>query len=314
MSGMYVIHHRDTDGFCAAYVAWKYWEICAQGGEFRGRSIQYGEEDKLDLDGMKGLEVYVLDFSLSSEVCSKIQGVAKSFVIMDHHQVTADRTEDYIIFDRGESGATLAYGYFADKCEQLKSEALETLCQYVRDRDLWLWEMPHSREVNAVIESYGQTFEEWKELECLIEGVIDDSLGVSSIVVAGRAVLRSQAKMIDRMMSKVYTVDINGHAIKIVNSPVLQSDIAERLLEDRGVAMVIVWHDAGDGKYVYSLRSDPSWSALNVTQVAMSQGGGGHPSGSAAGFVASVPPRENEHLWRDLGLGFLGSDFEDHVY
>ena len=72
-----------------------------------------------------------------------------------------------------------------------------------------------------------------------------------------------------------------------VNSPILNSEIGEALLERFPEApFVAIYSNAGDGEQRWSLRSRAS--EFDVSQLASQMGGGGHQP--AAGFIQRFEP------------------------
>jgi oligoribonuclease NrnB/cAMP/cGMP phosphodiesterase (DHH superfamily) len=329
------LYHNDADGLCAAYVAKHFFEEKGYVDNVEYIPMAYGDSAP-DIIGNE-THVFVLDFSFPKKICDKINKIAASFLILDHH-ITAKEAigeADYFEFSFIDSGATMAYNHFC-KHGMKEDRALEILCRYVRDRDLWRFELPMSHEINAAIETFPLDFESWDILKCMVELSFADDDKIKSLagqmgeqneefakrfdvegrvlvlvdkalVLIGESVLRYKAQIIDNTCENAISIDINGHLVRFVNSCSYhnRSDIGNRLAD--GAAMSIVWFQESDGKYVYSLRSkleeDGNDDALDVSQVAKSQGGGGHPK--AAGFRCSKPPEFNDSFWRDLKLGFL---------
>src|SRR6185369_15825359 len=52
-----------------------------------------------------------------------------------------------MVFDIARSGAVLAWKYF--------NEEIPPMAHIIEDRDLWLWKLPHSKEINAALEGRG---------------------------------------------------------------------------------------------------------------------------------------------------------------
>jgi oligoribonuclease NrnB/cAMP/cGMP phosphodiesterase (DHH superfamily) len=88
--------------------------------------------------------------------------------------------------------------------------------------------------------------------------------------------------MLDGIVNKAREVDIQGHKVMCVNSPVLQSEIGNYLSKNKPFAAV--WFENEFGEKVYSLRS--SENGIDVSKIAAAYGGGGHAK--AAGFRLKI--------------------------
>ena len=128
---------------------------------------------------------------------------------------------------------------------------------YVEDRSHW--QLPHSREINAVLESFPMTFEQWDSLADyrLNSG---DPAKVHPLVEQGSGIIRYRQRLIDRHIAEAREVElggekceycrgtghpawdsrevcptchgkktVGGHSVLAVNATVLQSEIADEL-------------------------------------------------------------------------------------
>ena len=132
-----------------------------------------------------------------------------------------------------KSGAVLAW-------EWIHGKSVPWLMQYIQDKDLWQWRLPNSREINAALSSYPFDFLMW------------DSLQQEVLEVEGRGILRHENMLIDKMVAEAIMVDFEGETVPAVYSPVLTSQIGERLSKDNPFG--IIWHQR-DGRRYFSLRS-----------------------------------------------------------
>ena len=76
-------------------------------------------------------------------------------------------------------------------------------------------------------------------------------------------------------------VSVAGHTVPAVHSPVLASQIGERLAADHPFG--VIWHQK-DGRRYFSLRSKAG--GISVSDIAAQYGGGGHTH--AAGFSVAI--------------------------
>lgn len=263
-----VLYHRDPDGFCAAFCAWLAYR---SRGEFQ--SVQYGEPapDCTDRD------VRILDFCYPLSELVVMNGQAKSLLVLDHHKTAEAECGhlDYCRFDVRKSGARLAFEHYRADIERLPSNwvvALELLVDYVQDRDLWCWEQPSSREVNAYIGLQPFDFDLWRELFL-------ETAFVDTAILVGSGVVQSQERMAKSICRNAREVELDGHKVLVSNTPTLISEVAGALAEGRPFG--VTWSQRDDGQYRYELRSRGD---LDVSTIAKNHGGGGHRA--AAGFLS----------------------------
>lgn len=259
-----VLYHADcADGFGAAWALWKKYP------DARYIPVKHGQPPP---EGLDGAHVMMVDFSYRREVIEQLAQSAASLLILDHH-VTAQAALaglPYAYFDVKKSGAVLAW-------EWAHAEPVPWLLQYVQDKDLWQWRLPDSREMNAALASYPFDFQVW-------EGLTRDVLKVE-----GRAILRREHSLIDKIIEESVLVEFEGETVPAVYSPVMTSQIGERLCQ--GFPFCLIWHER-DGLRYFSLRSKPG--TADVSALASRYGGGGHVN--AAGFSRPIDSRASDIL------------------
>jgi len=253
-----VLYHADcSDGFGAAWALWKRFP------QARYIPVKHGSPPPA---GLAGTDMVMVDFSYSREVIEELAEQAASFQILDHH-VTAEASLTglpYAHFDMTKSGAVLAW-------EWAHKEPVPWLLQYIQDKDIWTWKLPNSREINAALASYPFDFQVWDQLDQRI------------LELEGRAILRLESSLIGKIIEEAVLVEFEGETIPAVYSPVLNSQIGERLCA--GHPFCIIWHQHNGRRY-FSLRSRAG--TTDVGAIAARHGGGGHVN--AAGF--SLPCTE----------------------
>jgi oligoribonuclease NrnB/cAMP/cGMP phosphodiesterase (DHH superfamily) len=254
-------HGQCLDGFAAAWVAFRRF-----GGEAEYRAVQYGEPAHLPVDGR---DVVILDFAYPREVLVDVHKRAKSLLVLDHH-VTAQEDLaglDFAKFDLERAGCTIAWDFF------FPGEGRPWLLPYVEDKDLWRWNLPHSEEVTAALQSYSRSFKTWDKLL---------RKGLDALVAEGRPILRYKNRLVETAASRTRLIEFDGHRIPLVTSCVLQSEIGGRLAKEHPFVAIMF---ETEGRRVWSLRSHEK-SGINVAEIARRHGGGGHPN--AAGFVELI--------------------------
>ena len=267
-----VLYHADCpDGFTAAWAAWKKFGDAAEYIPAR-----FDEEERADLTGS---DVYIVDFSYPRDVTLAIKEEAASLVVLDHHKTARERLEgiEGCHFDMERSGAGMSWDYFHP------DKPRPRLISYVEDRDLWRFNLLHSKEVNSVVTSYEFTFDNWNAMHVQLETDFE------SVRSEGVAILRSKMQYVAVMVAKnSHRESFLGYEdIPIVNAPHISiSELVGRLAEDAQFA--VGWSQAADGAFLYSLRS--RGDGIDVSEVASAMEGGGHRG--SAGFHSRLPPWE----------------------
>ena len=257
-----VVYHGDCpDGFGAAFAAWKRY---GEGADYV--PVSHGDPPPKT----KGRHVLMADFAYDRGTTERLAESSASLVVLDHHRSAASELADlpYCVFDMNRSGAVMAWQY-------LHESPVPALLSYVQDRDLWRHDLPESEEVSAALRAHDFDFKTW------------DSIDVEQLRVEGRALLRYQRRMVERVAAHALLVDILGTVVPTVNSPVLQSELGDVLATGHPFAGVW-WQGSGDAAR-WSLRSTPG--GVDVSLIAARYGGGGHRT--AAGF-RGLPPKDGK--------------------
>ena len=253
-----MLYHADClDGFGAAWALWKKFP------DARYQPVEHGLSPPSGLDHD---HVVMVDFSYPREVVETpgcINGQSPDTWITTSRRRPRWPDLPYAYFDMKKSGAVLAW-------EWAHPEPAPWLLLYIQDKDLWEWRLPNSREINAALDSYPFDFQVW-------DGLTQDMLELE-----GRAILRREDVLITKIVKEAVLVEFEGETVPAVYSPVMTSQIGERLC--RGYPFCIIWHQRNGRRY-FSLRSKPG--TVDVSAIAARHGGGGHVN--AAGF--SIPLR-----------------------
>jgi oligoribonuclease NrnB/cAMP/cGMP phosphodiesterase (DHH superfamily) len=303
MTTICIYHKGCADGFTAA---WAVKQALDENVLFFAASYDDPPPDVSNMD------VIMVDFSYKRDVIEAIWPTCRSMLILDHHKTAQEELAEYpapdeatwadhlevrhivsegnrpcVIFDMARSGAQIAWDFFHPGVPR------PTLVDYVGDHDLWLHEMPRSKEVSAAIYSHHMTFEAWDELE--------KALKFRPLTVAdeGTAILRAAMKNADVAVgSSGRLMVIGGASVFVANVPFfMASEVGNRLAK---LGPFGATYFDQDGARVFSLRSTATGS--DVAAIAATYGGGGHRN--AAGFTAPVG-------WEgDIDPDDLGDDAE----
>ena len=254
-----VIYHADcTDGFGAAYSAWK-----LLGNRAEYHACKHGTPPP----DVNGKNVVVLDFSFNNATTKEMIENADNLLVIDHHKSAMVELHDIsnTHFDMTKSGAMLAWEFFHPGKEPPK------FIKYIQDRDLWKWELEYSKEFSAAFDMVPFDFEVFSEFE-------DDST-FADACKRGSYILAYSKVAIKRVADQATMRCWEGKKIYIVNSSHWMSEIGSKLSPDCDFA-VIWYYDHDRQEYRVSLRS--FHEDVDCSEIAKRFGGGGHKK--AAGF------------------------------
>jgi len=273
------LYHADCpDGFGAAWAVWKSW---GDGATFKPRH----HDDPLAPEAFRGGVVAFVDMAPPRDALAALVKEAQQVVVLDHHVSSLKRYQSEpalvpelsrnghrVHFDLAHSGAILAWEHFH------AGKPAPSLLLYVEDRDLWKQSLPHSEEVNAAINSYPRTFADWDLLA---------TMSVETLAQEGAPILRSQRAEVLRSLEFAHPArlgDERDDRIEAVNARDQRSTIGHELAQRAryGRPWGLVYRILGDRVDVSIYSTDD----LDVAQVAVAFGGGGHKN--AAGFSMSL--------------------------
>lgn len=257
-----IYHGGCPDGFTAAWVC-----HVAYDGNVELYAATYGEPPP----DVAGRDVVIVDFSYPRETLIEMHEVALSLRVYDHHKTAQADLEglEFCVFDMERSGAGIAWD------ELMAPRKRPWLVDYVEDRDLWRFNLPHSREVSDYVMALEHDLAMW------------DALRTKDLKIVKEygSIIRQKIDSYCRAMIKMvrYSGPEGLRTIPVVNAPYpMISDVLNAVLEEHADAPYAVgWFQRGDGRYQYSLRSR---GVTDVSAIAKVFGGGGHHN--AAGFVS----------------------------
>jgi len=333
MKPLVIYHANCMDGAGAALAAWLKF-----GEQAEYRPANYGDLPPSADQLCGGREVYVLDFSYKradmirvaenvldapraewlqipkslsvSERYEILKGpYSGKLVVLDHHATAQKELVGlpFCEFDMNRSGAAMAWEHFHGR-------ELPQLIRYIQDRDLWKWELPHSREVSAALALCGG-LSDFRNLIGLHDywnrQLEKDGILIPEYLVQdGSTVLRVEKAMVERIAASAEEVEIpfryalGEFRVRALaaSSPVLQSEVGEALAFEsakagRDAVGAVYYRDGKAEIWRVSLRSRDAFggsdghsvlAAPDVSEIARSHGGGGHRQ--AAGFECRELP------------------------
>ena len=264
-----IYHGNCLDGFAAA---WAVRYALGENVEFYKGIHQQPPPD------VNGLDVFLVDFSYKKEVLKNMLKTAASITILDHH-ISAEKDLSGLLksgeikglFNMNRSGAMLAWQWFNPDRQAPK------LIRHIQDRDLWLFKIEGTREINAALSSYPYDFKVWDQLMASN----DDEL--AALKRDGIAIERRLQKDVRELIaSGVRRMVIAGYDVPVLNASSAYISDAGHIMSIGEPFAAIYW-DHPDGRS-FSLRS--SEDGIDVAEVAKKYGGGGHEK--AAGFTVET--------------------------
>jgi len=267
-------HGNCPDGWCSAFLIKLLWDKDAE-----LRPCVYGTPPPSPAD-IEGRRVMVLDFTWPRHIVQGLNFVSKSLVILDHHKSAEQELAglDYAHFDMTKSGAMLTYEWI--QAQSAIAVGMPWYVRYVQDRDLWKFELPESRAINAWIMAQPQTYDAW--------GAFPGS--PETVVPLGRSILQHIAHYMEKVAAQAVELPkaMNGplHRRKVMVVNAAYPNISDVLgyLCDKGADVAMGWFVRGDGLVQFSLTSHGD---VDVSEIARAFGGGGHKR--AAGFELTRP-------------------------
>lgn len=297
MKNVVLYHGNCFDGMASAWAAWRKF-----GDNAEYRAVTYGLKDINDMmqdcyeNANINDDLYILDFSFPREVLEALHNKVNKLVVLDHHKTAQKDLEglDYCTFDMNKSGARLSWEYFHyphhgqegthlgfsnsdynDSELGLNPYYIPKLVQYIEDRDLWRFELEHSHEINAFIQSYPMTIGDYEltfhQLEMYFDRCLQQGFGIE----------RYKDTMIETQCKAAYIGKVGDYDVPIVNSTILFSEVGNKLCQMYPDAKFAAYYTVRkDASYQWGLRSIGDF---DVSEVAKQYGGGGHKN--AAGFI-----------------------------
>jgi hypothetical protein len=260
-------HGSCPDGFTAA---WSAWTVLGDSATYL--PVSYGGK----VPDVTGKTVYIVDFSFPRATLIEMAGKAESIVLLDHHKTAEADLKDLVVpglevhFDMNRSGAGLTWDYF-------HPNEVNWLVDYIQDRDLWKFQLPDSKTINAYLGSLPYDFEAFNRVY---------AEGVEKAKLSGEGCLTWVRYYVENTKRTATTMRFLGHDnIPVVNCPYSAiSEVVGELAEGHEFAIGWQWRE---GNVTYSLRSK---HGFDVSALAQTLGGGGHHA--ASGFRSEKLPWE----------------------
>lgn len=261
-----IYHAQCSDGFGAAYAAWK---------KFGDNASYIPMKTQVEVDdSLTNKTIYVVDYSLPKAIQEKLQEQGCTVTVIDHHKTAeADVTAfPQNIFDQSHSGAVLTWQYFHHD-----APVPELLLQ-VEDHDLWKFEVADNMPFNAALRQYPFEFAVWDELITKLK----DTDFREAFVAQGTTIVEFEEKLINGLLEYKERVRFEGNEVWALNvSRTYRSILGHKLAElnkDTDQPELGIIYYRNQGAVHISLRSN---GEIDVSEIAEKYGGGGHKNAAS---------------------------------
>lgn len=297
MSTAILTHAACPDGWAASHWLRHCLELNAVGpDEITIVECHYGDPPPLQL--VTGADVFITDFCFPGPELDEIALVARSVLVLDHHQSAHGYVNDsgyakfdeaeYMPFVRPQAGAVInearsGIGNVIEFCylhlRWAGAEPAEepTWLLALERRDLWDLDgpIPNVREIFAAVTSYlldQETFDRLLETP------------TAHLTYEGNAISRYRDRLVEQTVATAWEEEICGVVMPVCAAPyAIGSDVAGKLAESHPNKVAAYTVPYGD-RVRYGLRSRDD--GPDVAELAAMFGGGGHKH--AAGFEVPI--------------------------
>lgn len=284
---IFILYHGSgcTDGAGAKYAALKKF-----GDEATYIPVQYNQPlpkalTRLSAEELKEAEVYILDFSYDRDTLVELNEQVKKLVVLDHHKTAEEALGglDFAIFDMDKSGAVLAWEYFHSPVP------VPRLLLHVQDRDLWKFEMKHTKEINILIGLDRDNMNHWEMLNNTIQAyLVNEPSTYNTLIDSVPGILQYIESQVRTTLRKVKVFQIGDYRVGVANVVNNISEVGHAICNDEklNVDYSMTYFITPDSRVVFSFRSK-SGSNIDVSRIASAIPNGGghfHVAGATAGL------------------------------
>jgi len=240
--------------------------------------------------------VLFTDICPSFEYIVEITKKAKFVLILDHHKSSYDMYQENIlelvkikklkfVFDMNRSGCQITWDYFFPNKER------PWFIDYIGDRDLWQFKLPHSKEINAVF--FEHNLIDRYDFSKLTNLLNDSEEKKNNFITEGKIILQIQKRELDSatkkaveatftIKNKKYRVWLGGNTTSSLRSDLGNNLTKKKFSDDTLPDFVAIWlYEPKLNEWWISLRGSVNGPDLSV--ISKYYGGGGHPQ--ASGFT-----------------------------
>ena len=272
---VYVLHHKDMDGYFAAAAHLQRFKPNIDSGEMTVEYIPvvYNKPIPEIPDG-EDVQVIIVDFSYSREILIDLQSRVGNLLVIDHH-ATAERQLqglDFCVFDMTKSGNILSWDYFNPGIDP------PTVHVLAQDYDLYTKLFKDSEYLEAGIQASGH----WNDLMFYFE-LQNNPDKVAETINVGKIIYTHEYNQCEYVLKgkQFKVIDFFGIKTALVNWTGNPNMLSEVIYNTGEVQAVLSYKVRINGNYKFSFRA-PKNSGLGLDLIAEKFGGGGHES--SAGF------------------------------
>ena len=238
----------------------------------------------------------IVDFSFPAPMLEKWGDLAEVIVIDHHKTALADLSglSNRVLqkFDMDECGATLTWKYF------FPNQPIPAFLNYVKDRDLWNFDLPFSEEMHEAIASLKYQSMPEIDKQSHVFAIFDmlELMSAEKLQAVfapwGYQLLKPKRDRIAELSELAESRHLNSNYIAIVEVPEkdarLISDLCSYLYRKYPKYAFVVAYYYSESGISLSFRSDKKGSNFDVSAIAKELGGGGYWNAAGA-LVQSLP-------------------------
>lgn len=269
------------DGIAAAWVAKKkYPDADLRGCHYGADSVPaFGDYDR----------ILIVDFSFPRHTLEAMEREVKELMVIDHHKTAMDDLSGFssAVFDMQESGATLTWKTL------FPGDLMPCWLQYVRDRDLWNFDLPMSKEIHEAASFMGRNL---SQIDWYVS--LDGSELCKVLGPVGEKLLEPKRQRIREIAATAQPGTVLGNSALIVKvapqDARLVSDLCSFLYTENpeyDLICTLTPDEKVEGRINLSFRSDKNGGNFDVSAVAKQLNGGGHHNAAGGWIEGSLEPK-----------------------
>ena len=262
-----VYHDPCQDGISSAWVVFN----ALSGRELQFVPDNYNEhraEFALTPTNLKNKHLIITDYSFSAERMIELSKLAETVTILDHHTKSKDEIVPLLesgdihgVFDMKKSGCLVTWDFF-------HAEEAPLFLQHISDRDLFTFNLPDSRAIYYACLSDEYNVVKWDQMirQCSTDVLAE----------IGRPILEKSMQEIPKIAATSELLSVRGWNVPVVEvkDDSLSSEVCAYIYKESDVPFVVAY--CKHGAFVKVSFRSKLGSGVNVNEIAMFFGGGGH--------------------------------------
>ena len=266
----YILYHSPCyDGAASGWIAQKW----ADENKVKVQILGYAYNTKECPSFVDGQHILFLDLTFEPKVMEVLIRRDKKVTVIDHHKTANEseliKTKTNFIFDLDRSGAQLTWDYF------FPGKKRPEIVDYIGDRDLWRFQLPESKAVNAVILASNPTL---IDIEILYQ-----HWNLDKFIRDGKELLRQQQMVLEELAKKFTraTLFFNQKMYNVLAGEcdgAFRSDLGDFLNSRYNIDFVVLYSKTFNERYSVSFRGKDK---VDCSAIAKQFGGGGHFNAAA---------------------------------